>query len=204
MSIRRYGSKHKFKIGSNDLHYYNLRFKVGDWLERNHTSSPTTRHLSANGTCLQAEVRVLTSLPTQAKVQPTVSSQIRPQINIGSSVLSSDSGLSSTRIESEATDSEILEMNGLKRLLIQDIEHDNEFTKIIYHYQKEKFVVRVAGRNPTLAQFRIKFHDQQYCGSLRFFFKTSKEKWLEISDDSNSLPVENQLVEARILKNQLA
>lgn len=149
-------------------------------------------------------MRVLTTLPPAKK--PTGS---RPQHVIGSSVLSSDSGLSSTRIESEATDSEIIEMNGVKRLLIQDIENGPttaNFTKIIYHYQKEKFIVRVDGtRTPTLAQFRSKFHDQQSGSNLRFLFKTSKtDKWLEISNDTICLPVENQLVEARIIKNQLA
>ena len=75
-------------------------------------------------------------------------------------VLSSDSGLSSIVNQSEPkdSDSEISELNGLKRLLIQDIER---CTKIIYSFENEKFVIRVNSPKPTLKDFKNKFHDQK-------------------------------------------
>ena len=76
-------------------------------------------------------------------------------------VLSSDSGLSSIVNHSEPkdSDSEYSELNGLKRLLIQDIEPN--YTKIIYAFEEEKFVIRVNSVAPTLSDFKAKFHDQK-------------------------------------------
>ena len=148
---------------------------------------------------MQAEVRVKMSAPEQ--VGPVVS---RPKNQIGSSVLSSDSGLSSIRIESEVTDSEILEFNGLKKLLIDDIEKaEHNFTKVIYHYNKEKFIVRVVGKNPTLGQFLMKFHDYKISGKFDFIFKTTNDEWVEINDENQFLPIKNQLVEVRIVESPL-
>ena len=77
-------------------------------------------------------------------------------------VLSSDSGLSSIvnqSSEPKDSDSEYSELNGLKKLLIQDIEPN--YTKIIYAFQEEKFVIRVNSTAPTLFDFKAKFHDQK-------------------------------------------
>lgn len=196
--------------------------KVGDWLERNHNSSPTLRKLTEQSTCLEAEVRVLSTMPKSTAVsttsgahrpQPNMSSHhARPSGNaIGSSVLSSDSGLSSIRIESEVTDSEIIEMAGVKRLLIEDIEKGDHahadhavasFTRVIYNYQSEKFIVRVDGTEPTLGAFRTRFHEQQPTHALRFFFKQPKtDKWHEMTHDGAKLPVENELVQAKVVCN---
>ena len=141
--------------------------------------------------------------------QATMSSHhARPSGNaIGSSVLSSDSGLSSIRIESEVTDSEIIEMAGVKRLLIEDIEKDSDhkvadFTRVIYNYGSEKFIVRVEGKEPTLAEFRTRFHHPHTPRALRFFFKQPKtDEWDEMTHDGAKLPVENEIVQAKVVAN---
>ena len=91
-------------------------------------------------------------------------------------VLSSDSGLSSIVNQSEPkdSDSEYSELNGLKKMLIQDIE--TNYTKIIYAFEGEKFVIRVNSASPTLYDFRTKFHDQKAQRYLSKFLKIFKIK----------------------------
>lgn len=116
---------------------------------------------------------------------------------IGNSLISSDSGLSSTRIdtESEVAESEVLEMNGLKKRLIEETEGLFS-TKLLYHYNDEKFIVRVPGRPPTLQTFRSKMHLH---GDFRYFFKNHDDFWIEITDETEPLPVVNETVEAKII-----
>jgi len=116
---------------------------------------------------------------------------------IGNSLISSDSGLSSTRIdtESEIAESEVLEMNGLKQRLIEETEGLLS-TKLLYHYNGEKFIVRVPGRPPTLQTFRPQMHLQ---GQFRYFFKNQDDFWIEITDETEPLPVVNETVEAKVI-----
>ena len=116
---------------------------------------------------------------------------------IGHSLISSDSGLSSTRIdtESEVAESEVLEMNGLKKRLIEETEGALT-TRLLYHYNDEKFIVRVPGRPPTLQTFRAKIHLR---GQFRYFFKNADDFWVEITDGTEPLPVRNETVEAKVI-----
>jgi len=118
-------------------------------------------------------------------------------------VLSSDSGLSSIvnqSSEPKDSDSEYSELNGLKKLLIQDIEPN--YTKIIYAFQEEKFVIRVNSTAPTLFDFKAKFHDQKTksTADLKFLFKQNSV-WCEINDDLRYLPVYQHVVEAKVFLN---
>ena len=176
--------------------------KVGDWLERNLTSSPTMRNFRC-----QAEVRICHTSSSKLTKTSRLTAVNQP---IVSSVLSSDSGLSSIRVESEPelrTDSEIAE---IKAELIAEAETGNmpegpPGTRVIYHYQREKFVVKISSQLPTFSDFLEKFHAPSCAPDLRFFFKAKNENWLELNDASTSpLPVENQLVEVRILEKLLS
>lgn len=171
-------------------------------MERNLTSSPTIRNFRC-----QAEVRICHTSSSKCAKTGRLVAVNQP---VGSSVLSSDSGLSSIRIESESelrTDSEIAE---IKAELIAEadkrtIPEMNTGTRVIYHYQREKFVVKISTKSPTFADFLEKFHAPNSVPHLRFFFKAKKENWLELNDASTSLlPVENQLVEVRILEKILS
>ena len=90
-------------------------------------------------------------------------------------------------------------MNGLKQRLIEETEGLLS-TKLLYHYNGEKFIVRVPGRPPTLQTFRPQMHLQ---GQFRYFFKNHDDFWMEITDETEPLPVVNETVEAKIIISQV-
>ena len=69
-------------------------------------------------------------------------------------------------------------------------------TRLVYHYKGEKYMVRVPGRPPTLASFRAKMHLQ---GTFRFFFKNEEDFWIEITDETEPLPLVAETVEAKVI-----
>ena len=111
--------------------------------------------------------------------------------------LSSDSGLSSIRIdtESEIAESEMIELNGLKQRLIEETE-GKICTKLLYHFKNEKFIVRVPGRPPTLGSFKQKMHCQ---GKFRYFIRSDENAWVEITEDNEPIHVMENFAEAKVI-----
>jgi len=105
-------------------------------------------------------------------------------------------GLSSTRIDDHFGVEDAHELKGIKERLIQETEGTVE-TKLLYHFNDEKFVIRVPGRPPILSAFRQKFH--QSSGSYRFYFKYADASWVEITENNEPLPVIDEIVEARVM-----
>ena len=112
-------------------------------------------------------------------------------------LISSDSGLSSTRIESESemAESEILEIDGLKQRLIEETDGSLS-TNLLYEYDEEKYIVKCPGRSPTLASFRGRIHLR---GMFRFFFKNEEAIWVEITDLTEPVPVLGDTVHAKVI-----
>ena len=114
--------------------------------------------------------------------------------------LSSDSGLSSIRVdgaESDVAESELVELNGLKQRLIEETEGPVS-TKLLYHFNGEKFIVRVPGRPPTLAAMRNKMHCR---GDYRFFVRAADAAWVEVTDASEPIYVSsNNSAEAKVIE----
>ena len=113
-------------------------------------------------------------------------------------LLSSDSGLSSTRIESESemAESEMLEIDGLKQRLIEETDGSLS-TNLLYEYDEEKYIVKCPGRSPTLASFRGRIHLR---GIYRFFFKNEEAIWVEITDPTEPVPVLGDTVHAKVIQ----
>lgn len=116
------------------------------------------------------------------------------------SILSVDSGLSSIR-RVDQEDNDAVEMRGIKDRLIQETE-GLVSTRGLYHFNGEKYKVKVPGRPPTLAAFRQKYHDANAVDTVRFFFKTEDTTWMEISNLSDPLPMIHDLVEAKVHENK--
>ena len=108
--------------------------------------------------------------------------------------ISSDSGLSSIRIDTEA-EIEDAELNAVKQRLIEETEGDVT-TKMLYHFRGEKFIVRVPGRSPTLLSLRQKMHCQ---GDFRFFVRAEDDAWVEVTDDAEPIFCNGKLAEAKIV-----
>ena len=99
----------------------------------------------------------------------------------GLPLMSSDSGLSSIRIDTEVELDDVIE--DVKQRLIEETEGDIT-TKLLYDFKGEKFIVRVPGRPPTLLSLRQKMHCQ---GDYRFFVRSEDDAWVEITDDNEPL-----------------
>ena len=138
-----------------------------------------------------------------APPQPKQHSRPAPNRHVGSSVLSSDSGLDSLKVDHRATSYEIGnsdEINAIKRRLISDLESQKPIkkpTKVIYHYKKETFVIRI--EEATLANLMKKFHDQKIAKESKFFIKQKSGVWAEETCLHRKIAVENDLVEARVV-----
>ena len=180
-----------------------LRIKVGDWLERNHTSSPQLDIMTKRVSIVKRDPKAAV-----AAHQPKQHGHSRPAPNrhVGSSVLSSDSGLDSLKVDhgpgatsyDQIGNSE--EINAIKRRLISDLESQRPIkkpTKVIYHYKKETFVIRI--EEATLDHLMKKFHDQKIAKESKFFIKQKSGAWAEQTCPHRRIAVENDLVEARVV-----
>ena len=116
--------------------------------------------------------------------------------------LSTDSGLSSIRVEESADeernlaadDSDVQELNGLKRRLIEETEGEI-CTKILYHFENEKFVIRVPGWPPTLASFQQSMHCH---GDYRYFVR-QREAWVEVTERNEPVYAVNGQAEVKVI-----
>lgn len=112
----------------------------------------------------------------------------------GLPLMSSDSGLSSIRIDTEVEMDDVIE--DVKARLIEETEGELT-TKLLYHFNGEKFIVRVPGRPPTLLSLRQKMHCR---GDYRFFIKSEDEAWVEVTDDNEPIYAKHgKVAEAKIV-----
>lgn len=168
--------------------------KVGEWLTQNQpTQKPKkTRPLRFN---------TGSRTGSTSNAYQSNSKSIRER-TIGRSAVSIDSGLSSTRLDSE------IELNGVKSRLVQEIEGTVN-TTLVYHFENEKYKIKVPGRPPTLASFQSRFH-MTSSGVFRYFFKSRDEdsvSWIEITDPHEPLPTvknganhDETIVEAKVIQ----
>ena len=139
-----------------------------------------------------------------AVLPPPPKQHARPTRHVGSSVLSSDSGLDSLKVDHRTCENSD-EINAIKRRLISDLESQQEKmpnqpqkqTKVIYHYKNETFVIRI--EEATLAHLMKKFHDQKIAKESKFFIKQKDGAWAEQTYLHQKLATENDLVEARVV-----
>jgi len=114
--------------------------------------------------------------------------------------LSTDSGLSSIRVEESADeiaaadDFDVQELNGLKQRLIEETEGEI-CTKILYHFENEKFVIRVPGWPPTLASFQQSMHCH---GDYRYFVR-QREAWVEVTERNEPVYAVNGQAEVKVI-----
>jgi len=174
--------------------------KVGEWLTQNQPtqkqkkSRPSMRFNTGSGS----------SRGGTGSAYASNSKSIRER-TIGRSAVSIDSGLSS-RLDSE------IELNGVKSRLVQEIEGTVN-TTLVYHFENEKYKIKVPGRPPTLASFRSRFHMASTNGIFRYFFKSRDEddsspSWIEITDPNEPLPTvkngannqDETIVEAKVIQ----
>ena len=181
--------------------------KVGDWLAssaaakaeaKSKTGMPSTSANSSRIRCEDVTIPVY-AYGSNGILSETASTYeyIQYRDAVGQPI-SSDSGLSSIRIESESevAESEMIELNGLKQRLIEETEGKIITTKLLYHFKNEKFIVRVPGRPPTLGSFKQKMHSK---GNFRFFIRSEENAWVEITEDNEPIHVINNFAEAKVI-----
>ena len=114
--------------------------------------------------------------------------------------LSTDSGLSSIRVEESADeiavadDFDVQELNGLKQRLIEETEGEI-CTKILYHFENEKVVIRVPGWPPILASFQQSMY---YHGDYRYFVR-QREAWVEVTERNEPVYAVNGQAEVKVI-----
>ena len=192
-----------------NLKKVDLELKVGDWLassaaakaEAKSRDKSNPRDKSTNVTngrvrCDDVTIPVY-AYGSNGILSETASTYEYVQYREGQPI-SSDSGLSSIRIESESevAESEMIELNGLKQRLIEETEGKIITTKLLYHFKNEKFIVRVPGRPPTLGSFKQKMHSK---GNFRFFIRSEENAWVEITEDNEPIHVINNFAEAKVI-----
>jgi len=120
---------------------------------------------------------------------------------VGVEPLSTDSGLSSIRVEESADEvaadgdvHDVHELNGLKQRLIEETEGEI-CTKILYHFENEKFVIRVPGWPPTLSTFQQSMHCH---GDYRYFVR-QREAWVEVTERNEPVYAVNGQAEVKVI-----
>ena len=121
-------------------------------------------------------------------------------VGAGVEPLSTDSGLSSIRVEESADeiavadDFDVQELNGLKQRLIEETEGEI-CTKILYHFENEKVVIRVPGWPPILASFQQSMY---YHGDYRYFVR-QREAWVEVTERNEPVYAVNGQAEVKVI-----